>query len=290
MREKNTHLTDKGLCGKCAIVTGGGRGIGRCIAETLAQKGVRVLLVSRTSAELKDAVQSIRAAGGTGDILTGDVGSPNTAERATRRCIEVFRGLDILVNAAGVIGPMGPIETNDTRHWRKTIEINLDGTFHFIRAVLPRMKKQRSGSIINLSGGGASAPRPMFCAYAVSKVAVVRLTETVADEVKGFNIRVNAIAPGAVNTRMFEDMLKAGRKVGAAEYRQIREQIKSGGVSPQRAADLAVFLASDHSNDVNGRLISAVWDKWQSWTADDIHNIRGSDIYTIRRISTQKKA
>jgi NAD(P)-dependent dehydrogenase (short-subunit alcohol dehydrogenase family) len=198
-----------------------------------------------------------------------------------------FGQVDILVNNAGILGPVGLMVDNDPEHWIGAVMINLVGTFLCSRAVLPLMMKRRRGKIINMSGGGAAHPRPRFSAYSASKAAVVRLTETLSEEVKEFNIQVNAIAPGAVNTRMLDEVLVAGQNAGGKALTEARRQKQAGGVSPDIPAALAVFLASDDSNGMTGRLISAVWDDWQAM-AGRIPDILSSDMYTLRRVSPRK--
>ncbi len=276
------------LANRVGIVTGGGRGIGRAIALALSKAGARLLLVSRTKSELEETEREIREAGGTARILAEDVSHPDTAPRAVAMCRDAFGVVDILVNAAGIIGPIGPVEETTLDDWRRTIDVNLTATFLFIKAVLPVMKKQMRGKIINLSGGGASNGFPLHAAYASTKVSIVRLTETVAMEVQEYNIDVNAIAPGTVNTRMAEEMLAAGRRGGESEYQRLVEQKKTGGVPPEKAAELAVFLASASSNGLSGRLVSAVWDSWQSWSADEIERIRKGELLQLRRMMDKK--
>jgi len=275
----------KALEGRAGIVTGAGRGIGRAIALALAGEGARLVLVSRTQTELEETEKLILSAGGAARIMAADVSQPDTAGRAVEACGEFFGSVDILVNSAGIIGPIGPVEEASLHDWRRTIDINLTATFLFIKAVLPIMKKQKRGKIINLSGGGASAGFPLHAAYAAAKVAIVRLTETVAMEVIDHNIQVNAIAPGTVNTRIFEEMLAAGPRGGEADYIRLQEQKKSGGVPPEKAAQLAVFLASDAAGALSGRLVSAVWDKWQSWSADDLRRIQSGEMLQLRRLT-----
>ena len=149
------------------------------------------------------------------------------------------------------------------------------------------MIKRRTGKIINMSGGGAAYPRPRFSAYSASKAAVVRLTETLSEELKEFNIQVNAIAPGAVNTRMLDEVLAAGQHAGEKDFADAVRQKQTGEGSPDLPATLAVFLASDSSDGISGRLISAVWDDWHGM-ADHASDIMGSDVYTLRRVSPPK--
>jgi 3-oxoacyl-[acyl-carrier protein] reductase len=152
------------------------------------------------------------------------------------------------------------------------------------------MKSHRRGKIIQLSGGGATKPMPCISAYAVSKAAVVRFAETLAEEVRDFNIDVNAIAPGALNTRMLEEVLTAGPgKVGVEFFRASALQKKTGGAGLERGSDLAMFLASEASNGITGKLISAVWDNWESWPAH-VPELAASDMYTLRRISGRDRA
>lgn len=272
------------LQGKAAVITGAGRGIGQAIALAFAREGASSVLVARTAKEISETAGKIHKGGGKAVEFPADVADSENAEKAVHLCIQKFGRIDILVNSAGVIGPIGPMEEETPEDWRRTIEIDLTATFLWMRAALPHMKKQKSGKIINLSGGGASFARPMYAAYAASKVAVVRLTESVAEEVKADGIDINALAPGAVNTRLFEDMLAAGDRAGVDEHRKLKDQKQKGGAPPERAADLAVFLASSRSNGLSGKLIAAVWDTWHSWTPEDIQRIQTSDLYTLRRV------
>jgi 3-oxoacyl-[acyl-carrier protein] reductase len=157
------------------------------------------------------------------------------------------------------------------------------------RAVLPHFRSQKHGKIINLSGGGATAPLPRLSAYAASKAAVVRLTETLAHELRDDGVFVNAIAPGALNTRLLDEVLAAGpQQVGEEFYRKSLEQKNRGGTPLERGAALAVFLASTDSDGISGRLLSAAWDDWQQLPRYRDELAR-SDIYTLRRITPQDR-
>ena len=268
---------------KIAIVTGGGRGIGRAITLALAGNGADVAVVARTSPEIDNVAAEIKVLGRRSMALKADVADPKAVESMVNSVIEEWGRLDILVNNAGVQGPIGTIVENNTDEWIKTVHVNLFGTFLCTRAVLPGMIKQRKGKIINLSGGGATSARPNFTAYAVSKTGVVRFTETVAEELKQFNIQVNAIAPGAVITNMTEEVLHAGKAAGEKAINETRKQLETGGTPPEKAADLAIFLASDESDGLSGKLISAVWDEWQSFP-EQMDEIMTSELYTLRRI------
>jgi NAD(P)-dependent dehydrogenase (short-subunit alcohol dehydrogenase family) len=271
------------LTGKAAIITGAGRGIGRAIALAFAQEGANIVVASRTLSEVAETAEQARALGRHALVLKVDVCNRDEVERTVAQGLDEFGRLDILVNNAGTYGSIGPLVDSDPEKWVQTVRINLFGSFFCARAVLPFMIRERRGKIINLSGGGASSPLPNFSAYAASKAAIVRLTETLAEEVKPFNIQINAIAPGAVNTRLTDDLLAAGAAAGEQMLAQARRQKEAGGVPPERAAALAVFLASDQSDGLTGRLISAVWDDWESMDGR-IDRIMASDLYTLRRV------
>jgi len=268
---------------KVAIVTGAGRGIGRAIALAFAKEGAEVVLASRTLSQIEETSEKVRALGGRAMAVRADVSKREDVENLVRSAIKEFGRVDILVNNAGVQGPIGPLVTNDIDNWIQTVHINLIGTFLCCRAVLPGMMERRQGKIINLSGGGATSSRPRFTAYGSSKTAVVRLTEALAEEVKEFNIQVNAISPGAVNTKMLYEVLEAGEAAGEKALAAARRQLETGGTPHEVVATLAVFLASDESDGLTGRLISAVWDDWQRMS-ERIPEIMSTDMYTLRRI------
>jgi NAD(P)-dependent dehydrogenase (short-subunit alcohol dehydrogenase family) len=271
------------LEGKSAIVTGGGRGIGRVIALGLAKEGADVLVFSRTFTEAETTAAEIRMLGRRGIALRADVRSPDDISEVARRAINEFGQIDILVNNAGIQGPIGLLAYNDVNAWIQTIHTYLVGTFLSCRAVLPHMMARRQGKIINLSGGGAATSRPRFSAYAASKAGVVRLTEVLADEVMEFNIQVNAIAPGIANTRMIDEVLAAGEDAGTQALAEARGCKETGGTPLQKAADLVVFLSSSDSDGLTGRLISAVWDNWAEMVRQfpRISEVGG---YTLRRL------
>lgn len=270
---------------KVAIITGGGRGIGAAIAVAFAREGARLVLAARTESELRQAAERLTALGAEAQWVAADVSQAGEADRVARTALRAFGHVDVLVNAAGVYGPIGPLWDVDAGDWVRAIQVNLCGTFFCSRAVLPSMMERRQGKIVNFSGGGAAAPLPRFSAYGVSKAAVIRLTETLAEEVKEFNIQVNAIAPGAVDTRLQDDVIAAGERAGAllARIRKLRAT-GEGGVPPELPADLAVFLASSKSDGLTGKLIAAPYDAWKTWDADRIAKLMASPWFTLRRL------
>jgi len=271
------------LSGQVALVTGAGRGIGRAIAAALAEAGADLILLARTASELDETAAQVRGFGREAFPLVADVVQRSDVQQAVAAGLARFGHVDILVNNAGVQPPIGTLVDNDPQQCEQAIAVNLLGPFHCLQAVLPGMIERRQGKIINLSGGGATGPRPNFSAYAASKAAVVRLTETLAEELRPHNIQVNAIAPGAVNTQMLDEVLAAGEAAGR-ELADARQRAVRGGTPAELAAALVVFLASDAADGLTGKLISAPHDGWQTWDAGRIAALSGSPWYTLRRL------
>ncbi len=275
------------LQGRCAIITGASQGFGKAVAEAFLAEGADVLICSRGGETLQKTRQELAARAKAGQkvlAVSADVSKSDDARRLVSEALSGLGRLDVLVNNAGIYGPMGPIEDVDWAEWVRAVEINLMGTVLPCRSVLPHFKKQGSGKIINLSGGGATAPLPRISAYAASKAAVVRFTETLAEEVRRDRIDVNAVAPGALNTRLLEEVLSSGPgKVGDEFYRKSLKQKEEGGAPLEKGAALCVFLASKASDGITGKLLSAVWDPWESLPGR-LAEIEKSDVYTLRRI------
>jgi len=276
------------LAGKKAIITGANQGLGFEIAKKYVQAGADVMLCARSATLLDAARAELEAMATPGQKIVADVSdvaSEADVQILVANTLKALGGCHILVNNAGVYGPKGEIESVDWAEWVKTIEINVYGSILMCRALLPHFKAQRYGKVIQLSGGGATNPLPRISAYAVSKAAIVRFAETLAEEVRGIGIDVNAIAPGALNTRMLDEILQAGpEKVGQAFYDRSLQQKESGGAPLDKGADLALFLASAASDGITAKLISAVWDDWEHW-ADHLDELSFSDAYTLRRIA-----
>jgi 3-oxoacyl-[acyl-carrier protein] reductase len=274
------------LHGRQALVTGGTRGLGLEIARLFWSEGANLIVVARDARELdrlREALQPQAAAGQVLDVLSADLSSDSglrsVLEQMARR-----GGVEVLVNNAAVQGPIGKLWECDWQAWETAVKLDLLVPVQLCRAAVPAMLRRKKGSIINLSGGGATGPRENFSAYASAKTALVRFTETLAAEVKSHGIRVNAVAPGAMNTSMMRETVSAGPERAGADYQRALETMqKDGAATARRAAELCLFLATDESAGITGRLLSAVWDPWQR-LAEHIREIEGSDIYTLRRI------
>lgn len=268
-----------------ALITGGSQGLGKVIAEHFLREGANVVICSRGEKELlatrdelakKNPAQKVFA-------KTCDVSNEAQVNELVAFALREFGSLQALVLNAGIYGPMGATESVSLDEWKRTLEINLYGVLLPSRAAIPHFKKMGRGKIVVLSGGGATNPLPNISAYAASKAAVIRLMETLAEELKSFRVDVNAIAPGALATRLVDEVLVAGaEKVGAAFFEKNKTWKERGAVPLELGASLAVYLASAESDGITGKLISAQWDPWEK-----LHEFKGDlggDIYTLRRI------
>ena len=275
------------LTNKVAIITGANQGLGLEIAKKYAAAGANLMLCARNGVLLDSALKEIKQHITNGQIVLAqqvDISKEKEVIDVVESTLRQLGTCHILVNNAGIYGPKGNVEDLDWAEWIKAIEINVYGSVLMCRELIPYFKKQRYGKVIQLSGGGATNPLPKISAYAVSKAAIVRFAETLAEEVRGFGIDVNALAPGALNTRMLEEVLRAGPEVvGKDFYERSLKQKESGGASIDRAVGLALFLASSQSDGITGKLISAAWDNWEEWP-NHISELNNTDAFTLRRI------
>jgi NAD(P)-dependent dehydrogenase (short-subunit alcohol dehydrogenase family) len=275
------------LQGARALITGANQGLGLVVAKAFAAEGARVLLCARDGEKLRVAAAEVAALAPAKDAVrsrVADVSKADDCQALADEARSAWGGLDVVVANARIYGPLGPFETNDLGQWVEALNVNLLGVVHTCRAVVPGMKAARKGRIIVLGGGGATKGMPNFSAYAASKAGAVRFAETIALELEPSGIAVNVVAPGALNTRLLDEVLAAGAdKVGADFHARSKKQQASGGDSPERAAALCVFLASPASDGITGKLISARWDPWEELPAR-LDDLRRTDVYTLRRI------
>ena len=274
------------LLKRVAVVTGGGTGIGRVICQALARHGAQIVLIGRRSETLHETVELLQDETGRPEVATAaqaDVTVHDEVERVMMLIDSRFGRVDVLVNSAGIQGPIGPFMTADPDLWARTIEIDLVGPARMARAVFPYMARQGAGCIVNLSGGGAASPRPNFSAYAAAKAGVVRLTETLAVEGRPLGIRVYVIAPGAINTAMLDEMIEAGAAAGS-EYEAAVRRRATDGDSTAPIEELIVYLAAgEDGGSLSGKLIAAQHDDWHD-LATRGETITSSDWYTLRRV------
>jgi NAD(P)-dependent dehydrogenase (short-subunit alcohol dehydrogenase family) len=278
------------LAGRRAVITGASQGFGRELAEAFVREGADVVLCARDAGALNAVVEALRAAY-PGRRVTGvraDVGSEADVDALFGSAHAAFGDADVVVINAGVYGPKGSIGDIDWADWVDAIRINLLGAVYTARCALVPLRRAGHGKILILSGGGATKPLPNVSAYAASKAGLVRFGETLAEEVRGEGIDVNMIAPGALNTRLLDEILQAGPDVvGADFYAQAQRQAESGGTPLALGVALSVFLASTASDGITGKLISAQWDPWQQF-AENKSRLDG-DVYTLRRIVPEER-
>lgn len=262
------------------LVTGAGRGIGKRLAIGFAAKGAWVGLLGRSKAELDLCHLEIEDAGGAALRIRADVGDYEQVTAAVER-MRVHYGApaQILVCAAAVQGPVGPFAESAPRSWTEIIQTNLTGVLNSCRAVLPHMIERRQGKIIVLAGGGASEARPNFSIYAAAKTAVVRFVESLAEELLDHNVQINCLSPGATYTHMTDQILAAGDRAGWREIEEAKQVRMTGGAPLEKQVELALFLASEQSNHITGRLLH-VQDNWKKLRNTSLN----PDQYTLRRV------
>lgn len=280
---------DKIFGNKKVIVTGGSGGIGSVVAAGFLTEGAHVLILGMDRKGLEAKRKELQKISPKIESLVVDVSDKNQVKKIATFVKNKFAGkIDILINTAGIYGPIGKLEELDLDFWLKTIKVNLMGTVNMCALVIPFMKRARSGKIINFSGGG-DGPSPRFTAYSSSKGGVLRFTESLAEELVEYNIYVNAVSPGPVNTAFLDERLKAGiRRVGKDFYLLSIKQKKEGGVPPTKVRDLILFLSSEKPKNLTGKMISAVHDDWQN-IPKHLKILNKTDIYNTRRIKPVDK-
>jgi NAD(P)-dependent dehydrogenase (short-subunit alcohol dehydrogenase family) len=274
-----------------AVVTGASRGLGRLCARRLAAHGADLLLIARDQAALTEVAEEISAECPGRRVTTFGCDLDDAeAPRRVREAAEQHGLVDILVNNAAVQGPIGPAWEVPWREFEAALRFDFLVPVALCRAVIPSMKAKGRGWIINISGGGATSPRPMFTAYSAAKTALVSFTETLAIETADCGIRVNAVAPGAFASGMTKAVHTAAANAGTAEAATAQKLLDSNDIAnAEKAARLVVYLTLGEGRDVTGKLISAVWDRW-----DCLHRhpevVGHKDVFTLRRILPQERS
>jgi NAD(P)-dependent dehydrogenase (short-subunit alcohol dehydrogenase family)/uncharacterized protein YndB with AHSA1/START domain len=246
---------DMVLKGQTAIVTGGGRGIGRAIALRLASAGAAIAVFARSAEELSETVRLVEQAGGRAAAFPADVTVENDVHKAVAGVLQSFGSIDLLVNNAGILGPIGPVDQVNIGEWWRAMEINVRGPFLCTQTVLPFMISRRAGRIINMASGAGAVPFSYFSSYVTGKTALVRLTECLAAELHQHSICVFAAGPGTVRTAMSEHSLNSPEgKQWLPWFRRIFDE--GLDVPPERPAELIFQLAAGRADGLSGRFIS----------------------------------
>lgn len=275
-------VDERRLQGKVALITGGGRGIGRAIARAYAAEGAVLALAARTDAELQATANEIRAefCSEVATVVT-DVRYREQVESAVAHATDRLGPIDVMVNNAGNTGEIGPLWKLDPERWANVISVHVLGTYYGCRAVIPGMLERGRGRIVNMSGVGG----PNDTSYDAAKTAIVNLTENLSVELSGTGITVNAISPGSIHTRMWEEVRDMAQAAGDMEMYEKGVQVTSGGgASIERAAELAVLLGSDDCGELSGRLIRAALDTYEE-IPDRVDEIMASDALLLRRVN-----
>lgn len=235
--------------------------------------------MARTKSEVDATRLEIEHAQGTAAAVCGDVRDCSQVYEAAEQVASLYGSIEVLIAAAAIQGPIGPLTDVDPLQFRETIEINLLGVMYAIQAVLPAMTERRSGKVIVIAGGGAANARPNFSAYASAKSAVVRLVESVAEEVRDRNVQLNCLSPGGAYTSMTDEILRSGERAGTSEIEDAQNVRLTGGVPAEKQIAFALFLGSDRSNHISGKMLHV---------NDDLkkleHMNMTPDLFTLRRL------
>lgn len=265
------------------VITGATSGIGKAVALALAADGHRLYVCARRQDQLEEMAKTAPLA----MVRTCDVGNEEDVKAFLAEVAERTQGIDVLINAAGSFGEIGLVGEMDTAAWWQTIQVNLFGTVTFCHHALPLLRAGRGKRIINFAGGGAFSPLPRYSAYAVSKSAVVRFTESLAEEIKSEGLVANCMAPGFVITEIHDATLKAGpQRAGDPMFSHTQKKLQHGSVPMATVVECARYLLTDRAAGLTGKTISVSFDPWDSDAFNaHIETINQSDIYTGRRIN-----
>lgn len=274
--------------GSTAIVTGGSKGIGFAIARELVHQGATVVICSRTKSELDKAVKKLSTSKNVFGVVA-DVSKFSDCKKLVGFAVAKTGRVDILINNAGIYGPIGLLENNDADGWKEVLGINVLGAVNCSKLVIPHMKKCGGGKIVNMAGAGVGGPKimPRIIAYYTSKAAIASFTEALGAQLVEHNIQVNAIAPGGVASDLNLKLLKMDRKVlGEEMYKMVKDLKEQGGTPPELTAKLVAFLVSNKANHITGRLLSSKWDPVEGLEkikklSDNLFRLRRVDERTI---------
>jgi len=275
---------------KNILISGATGGLGGELATELAGLGANLFLFGRDKIKLNSLLRKLNSnlySNQIIEIICLDFSLKNIEEKI-KLAFSKLPPIDILINNAAIHGPIGNFWENDLLFWKNAFQVNFYCPFILTSLAIPSMILNNKGKIINIAGGGATSSRPGFTSYAVSKTSLVRFTEIAADELKSYNIDINIVSPGAMPTNILKEVLSHNKKnISPNEIKSAKQAFKSGG-SLSKAKDLCIFLASESSNGISGKLISAVWDPWK--TLNKYKNkLKNSDIYTLRRIIPEER-
>ena len=264
------------------VISGGGSGIGAALAEALSSDGHLIIICGRRKEKLQDVAEKY----GNVKAFACDVSKEKEVIALRNFVTQQMNNVDVLINAAGLFGAIGRFDKTDSWLWKQTLDINLFGTYLMSKYFLPLILNSERKRIINFSGGGAFGTFPNYSAYAVSKAAVVRMTENFANELEGTGVHVNCVAPGFVATEIHNATLIAGESLSGTDHYQLtQKKLKDGAVPMETPVNCVNFLISHDSDGLTGKTISASFDKWSTEAFKKaIPEISKSSLYTMRRM------
>ena len=259
-------------------------GIGLATAKKCLQANANVTICARNRNDIASAVASLKKEGFENILgVPADVTKENEIIALFDQAESKFGALTSVIHAAGIYGTIGPITKVDPNEWFDAIKINLFGSFLVARQSCLRFQTNGGGRLVLFSGGGAAGPFPNYTSYACSKAGVVRLTETIAQEMSAHNIEVNCLGPGFVVTRLHQQTLQSPDLAGKDFLEKTKSEIAKGGVSAELGATAAAFLISDEAKGITGKFIAAPYDSWKEFPKY-LKELKESDIFTLRRI------
>jgi NAD(P)-dependent dehydrogenase (short-subunit alcohol dehydrogenase family) len=279
----NQRYISQELGGQVALVTGGGRGLGRAYAQALAQAGMAVAVTARTESDLQETVEQIEKSGGRALAIPADVTNLKTMEQLVASVEHTLGPIDLLINNAGTFRAFGLAAEVDAEEWWREVEINLRGPLHGARAVLPSMIRRKRGRLINLASGAGLGPIEGASAYAISKAALIRLSENLAIETKGQGVAVFAIDPGTVRTPMNEYVYHSEVvRQQAPHIQQWFHQLyaEKQDTPIEHSIRLVLFLASGKADTLSGRFISV--DDDVNEMVRRVEEVQRADLYTLQ--------
>lgn len=274
------------------VITGSTRGLGRLIADKFWKAGDDLVLIARQESCLKKVAEEL--------IITSqptqkiyyyavDLADLSNISSLVNDIASSAGNPNIVINNAAIQGPIGPLHTNNWQEWQDCLNVCLLAPVQICQRFLPAMIKNHFGRIINISGGGATAPRPNFSSYATAKCGLIRFSETLAHEVGSCGITVNCVAPGIMTSYLTKSIIRAGEQnAGSAEFNTALHLIHKNPHTEERAADLVYLLTTEACTQINGKLISAVWDPWEK-LPEIAQVLKDNDVYTLRRIIPRER-
>lgn len=266
---------------KNILITGAGRGVGKRLALGFGRLGARIGLLGRSRSELELAQIEIEQNGGNALPIQADVTDSEQLRVAVERASVRFRGpADVLICGAAVTGPLAPFTPGTLKEWKKTIDVNLVGAVNACSAVLPSMMDKRHGKILILACGSDTLALRNMSAYQTSKTALVRFAECIASELVDYNIQINCFDPGPTYTSLTDEMIEAEGVLDSKVVEEARETRKTGGTAPNLQMDHAIFLTSEASNHISGKLVH-VTDDWKKLRNAHLK----ADAFALRRVA-----